>query len=113
MDVPHLSFPLKLVGSRFSTVEQDTPEEVSQRVWALLRTPRGLREDEPDLGIPFPGFRRGGTDLVEIARQIDTYAADEETIDAVIEEDVDQLQDALSSVQVSLYGDTPRTMQGG
>jgi hypothetical protein len=91
--VPHMSFPLRLQGSRFSTVQQDSPEEVGQRVRALLRTPRGSREENPDLGIPFPGFRRGGTDLVEIARQID--------------EDYTALQDALSEVQVSLLGESP------
>jgi hypothetical protein len=105
--VPHMSFPLRLQGSRFSTVQQDSPEEVGQRVRALLRTPRGSREENPDLGIPFPGFRRGGTDLVEIARQIDTYAADEGALEAVIEEDYTALQDALSEVQVSLLGESP------
>src|SRR4051812_1896682 len=105
--IEHISFPLRLSGGRFAVVEEDSPEEVAQRVWALLRTPRGMREDNPDLGIPFPGFRRGGTDLTEIARQIDQYAADEGTLDAVVSEDPAALADALAEVEVALGTDAP------
>lgn len=111
IQVPHLSFPLRLARNRFVALEQDSPLEVSQRVWALLRTPRGYREDTPDLGIPFPGFRRGGTDLVEISRQIDTYAADEGTLSAIIEEDIESLDDALSVVHVSITGEATQSDQ--
>lgn len=100
-EAPHLSWPLRLAGSRLATVDQDSPDEISQRVWALMRTPRGWREEYPDMGVNTL-FRDGGADLVEIARQLDSYIGPEGTIDATVEQDPESIQDALAEVGIEL-----------
>lgn len=49
-NIPHLKFPLA-VGTRFAAVEEDSPDEISQCVTAVLRTNIGDRIDEPTFGI--------------------------------------------------------------
>ncbi len=100
MDVPHLKFPLVLLpDGRLGQVEQDSAEDVVQCVRVILRTPRGWREDIPDMGLPNPAFRKGGADLVEIERQIKTY---EERADSLVDEDPSALVDALAEVDVQI-----------
>lgn len=68
--IPKLAVPLELEGSSFRTVEQDSIEEIAQCVEAILRTPLGSYELEPELGIPDQTFR---TDMTGVERAIDTY----------------------------------------
>ena len=53
---PHLKVPLALAGSRLATVEQDSIDEVAQCVEAVVRTPMGHRDLEPEFGIPDQAF---------------------------------------------------------
>lgn len=94
-----LQFPLLLVNGRFATFEQGSPKDVAQCVAVLMRTPRGFRDDLPDLGIDRLAFRRNGPDLDEIERQITTY---EPRAVALVESDPSLLEDALSEVGVKL-----------
>lgn len=66
--VPHLSVPLRLAGSTLATVEQDSAEEQLQRVYAVLNTRLGTRDDLPDFGSPDEAFSSGGVDLDELER---------------------------------------------
>lgn len=69
--IPKLAVPLSLDGTSLRVVEQDSLEEIVQCVEALLRTPVGSYELEPELGIPDQAFKT--QDLTSIERAIDTY----------------------------------------
>lgn len=102
METPHLRFPLVLLpDGRLGQVEQDSSADIVQAVRVILRTPRGWRQELPDMGLPNPTFRKGGADLVEIERQILTY---EDRADVLIEEDPDALADALAEIDVQVAG---------
>ena len=98
-DVPHLTFPLRVISGRFACLEQDSPQDVAQCVATLLRTPYGWRDDMPDLGVDHVEFRMGGPNLQEIERQIVTY---EPRAEALISDDPAALEDALAVVDVKL-----------
>lgn len=66
--VPHLSVPLARTGSRLATVEQDSPADQEQRLYAVLNTRLGTRVDLPDFGTPDWAFSQGGVDLDEVER---------------------------------------------
>lgn len=87
-DVPHFKVPLELSGSGFATVEQDSADEVEQCVEAILRTPLGALERDPEFGIPDPTF---GVDLSAISASVDALepraalSLDEEWLDEFYE----------------------------
>lgn len=72
--MPHISVPLRRVqrpdrsGGGLALVEQDSPEEVAARVFAVLNTPLGHRIDLPEFGRPGQAHRRGGADLAALER---------------------------------------------
>jgi phage baseplate assembly protein W len=49
-----------------ATVEQDTVEDVTQCVYAVLATEIGERQEEPEYGVVDMAFLQGGADLEEI-----------------------------------------------
>lgn len=57
---PHLGLPFRLSGSSFAVTEQDSSEEVSDCVEAVLRTPQGSRIDVPAFGRPDDTFAQLG-----------------------------------------------------
>jgi hypothetical protein len=65
-ETPHLSFPLRLVGGRFATVEQDSPQHIAECVEAAARTERGWRIEAPDFGVPDYVLAAGGVDVGEL-----------------------------------------------
>jgi hypothetical protein len=50
-DVPHLALPLRVVGDRFVSVQQDTVDELVATVGAITLFPIGYRVERPDFGI--------------------------------------------------------------
>jgi len=54
--VPKLRVPLQMGNPGLAVIEQDTPEEVAQSVYALLNTERGSRLGDPDYGVEEAGF---------------------------------------------------------
>lgn len=65
-DVPHLAWPLRLSGSSFAAVEQDSIDEVEQNVAVICDTHVGTYIDLPDLGIPDPTFTQAPIDVQAI-----------------------------------------------
>jgi phage baseplate assembly protein W len=54
----HLAWPLRLApDGSLATLEQDSPEEISQSVELVLLTTPGERVDAPDFGLEDPAFR--------------------------------------------------------
>jgi len=74
-DLPHLDWPIRVEGSRFSSIQQDTDSEVAAAVAALLCFRRGWRAEAPDFGITDPAFDQIPTDraVAEIERQVGVY----------------------------------------
>jgi len=50
--IPHFRTPFQVVGKSVATVEQDSEQEVTQCIEAVLQTPEGSRIEEPEFGIP-------------------------------------------------------------
>lgn len=68
----HLQLPLSLApDGSFSTVSQDSVEDVAQCVEVLLRTEQGSRIEEPDYGI--------------LHHEFDTTSGVEDVTDAITE----------------------------
>jgi phage baseplate assembly protein W len=72
--VPKLRVPLQMGASNLATVEQDSSEEITASVYALLATERGSRLGDPDYGVEEAGFDQFPPDeaidewLVQIGR---------------------------------------------
>lgn len=50
--IPHLSLPLRIKGSGYAAVQQDTLDELVCSVHAVCSFPIGSRIESPDFGIP-------------------------------------------------------------
>lgn len=62
-DVPRLAWPLRLVGGRFATVEQDSDDDIAQCIKAIVQTSPGERADLPDMGLADPVFEEQPLDV--------------------------------------------------
>jgi hypothetical protein len=58
-DVPHLSWPFRLAGTRLAQVEQDSSEAIQQEVHSYLHTAKGERPLSPGFGLEDPTFGPG------------------------------------------------------
>lgn len=54
--VPHFDLPFRFIGARAATVEQDTLDDITNCVVAILRTIEGQRLEINEFGIPDPTF---------------------------------------------------------
>lgn len=61
--VPHLSLPFRIVGAAAAVTEQDTLEEITGCVTAILLTPQGSRPELPGFGVPELAFTKAGVDI--------------------------------------------------
>lgn len=50
-DVAHLGMPLRIVGERFVTVQQDTVDELVSTVAVITQFPLGSRVERPSFGV--------------------------------------------------------------
>jgi phage baseplate assembly protein W len=72
-DVPHIAWPVQVMGRTFAIVQQDTSDEVAANVAVLCSFRRGSRIEAPDFGITDPTFQIAPVDTTEIERQIAVY----------------------------------------
>lgn len=91
--VPKLRVPLEMGPTGFRTVEQDSLDDVSQCVYAVMATERGSRIEDPDFGITDPTFEQNGLDEGEALLQINTW---EPRADVTIAQDIHDLTDAVT-----------------
>lgn len=68
-----LSLPLRLSGSRFVTVPQDSPQALSESVGLLLDTRPGERRSVPEYGYSSPLFSQTGVDPEIVRGVIDQW----------------------------------------
>lgn len=71
--VQHFQVPFNVTNGVIGVVEQDSVEEVTQCVEAVLRTERYTREDQPEFGISDYTFTTPDVDLDEIDSAIDEW----------------------------------------
>lgn len=96
--LPHFSLPLRLDGSSFAVVEQNSQEEIMQAVEAILRTEPGFRDELPEFGLPDPTFRQGGVSENDVREAIVRW---EPRVLAEVESDLDEL---VNLVNIRLRG---------
>lgn len=70
-DISHLAYPFKIANGRTAVVDQGSPAEVAQCVYAILATQPGDREENPAFGFESQLFRQGGVDLDELRRVVE------------------------------------------
>jgi hypothetical protein len=76
-NVPHIALPIRLTGSAQSTAfavnQQDTAEEVSACVAAVVSFERGSREEDTNFGIADPTFETRPIDVADIQSAVESY----------------------------------------
>ncbi|MFN8624265.1 MAG: hypothetical protein U0869_26275, partial [Chloroflexota bacterium] len=56
-------------------VEQDTREDIAACFEAVIRTPRGFRDELPGFGVTPPEFSQGGPDLALVRSEAEEWEA--------------------------------------
>lgn len=69
----HLTFPLRFTATGFSTVEQDTADDITMCCAAVLSYPLGSRPEMPDFGVAEQAFRDRGPDVIEIRQALQAW----------------------------------------
>ena len=73
-EVPHFALPFRFVYERGQVVaavnEQDSPEEIFDSVHAIVRYPRGFRDDLLDFGITEQVFAEARVDIDKVQAEI-------------------------------------------
>ena len=67
--IPKLRVPLTMGASGFRVVEQDSTDEVTACVYALVATPLGRRIELPEYGVEDPTFEQLPLNLDEVSAQ--------------------------------------------
>lgn len=103
-DIPHFSLPFRFIttpsGVKAAETEQDTNEEITDCVEAIIRYERGQRPDAPDFGIDHQVFSLD----VDSARIHDQIIANEPRADVLVEDQVDAIDDLIRRVTVGVVG---------
>ena len=71
--IPHFDLPFRFASPQAAVVEQDSIEEVSECVLAVLLCPQGYRPDLPEFGIEDPAFAQMPLDKDGIRRAVETW----------------------------------------
>jgi len=100
--VPHLALPLRLVGSSFAEVEQDTNEDIAVCVEAIVRTRPGDRDELPAFGVSDVAFGQvdaGGrpVDSELLVSQIEVW---EPRVRALVSQEPDRFDKTIRRVRV-------------
>jgi phage baseplate assembly protein W len=72
-DVPHLALPLRIVGDRYVTVQQDTIDELVTCVGAITLFPLGYRVERPDFGVVPMEFDARPLPVLDVEQAIEAW----------------------------------------
>lgn len=72
-DVPHLALPLRVVGSGYVAIQQDTVEELTTTVAVICAFSLGSRAERPAFGIPRPELADEPLNLNAIRHAVAVY----------------------------------------
>lgn len=95
-DVPHFSLPFRFTPQA-AVSEQDSIDEITDCVLAVLSCPLGFRVDLPEFGIADPVFSTPAVDVDELRTAVDGWEPRAQT---VFDEQPDKLDQLLDHVQV-------------
>lgn len=98
---PKLAVPFRIERGRALVVEQDSVEEVTQCVEAILKTPIGSRMENPEFGVPDQTFREGGANLDDLALSITQW---EPRADVYLEREPELLEHWVDNVNIEVGG---------
>lgn len=95
--IPHFAFPIKLDSNgHFSTVEQDSVEDILSCVYVALKTPVGTRPYVPDFGVDDFTFSSPVQGFSELLAQIQS-SEPRASIDLQ-----DQIENMVETIQVGV-----------
>lgn len=72
-ELPHLDWPLRVLGHDYAEVEQDTTQDAGAQVAVLCSFEVGTRAEDPEFGITDPTFQQYPVDVSEIQSQCAAY----------------------------------------
>lgn len=90
-----LKWPLDLVNGSFATVEQDSDEDITQCVKAILKHRPGDREDIPEMGVPDPTFGEQPLNLTEAQEVLRRH---EPRVDTLLAQDPESVESLIAEV---------------
>lgn len=98
-DIPHFSLPFRFDTTggypSAAVVEQDTTDEITSCVLAIVLCPLGFRAEQPDFGIADPTFSQGLVDREPIAAAINEWEPRAHSVVGVRLDDADELIDRV------------------
>lgn len=71
--VPHFRHPFLMTAQGAATVDQDSIDDVTQCVYAVLATEVGSRQEEPEFGVVDQTFLQGGANLEELEAAVSEW----------------------------------------
>jgi hypothetical protein len=98
-DVPHFSLPFRFASPYAATNEQDSLDEITDCVYAILACPLGFRVELPTFGLDDPTFSMPAPDLDAIRDTIENW---EERAGVVLAQYPDALDVLIAHVQTSV-----------
>jgi hypothetical protein len=98
---PHFDIPFRFVGGSPAVVEQDTSEDITNCVEAILRTPQGFRvyDNRAEFGIEDPTFE---LQPVDIELMKNTVVAQEPRADVVFSENTSLVDSLVANIKVEV-----------
>lgn len=102
--IPHFDFPFRFVSGHAAVADQDSTEDVTNCVEAIMLTPVGSRIEMPDFGIPDPTFQLQPLDFSTI---IEAVLENEPRASVVFDQSPDKFDRLIARVteSVSTGGD--------
>jgi phage baseplate assembly protein W len=72
-DVPHLSVPLRVVGERYVSVQQDTTDELVANVAVITSFPLGYRVERPSFGVVELELGARPLDVLDVEQALEAW----------------------------------------
>lgn len=99
MDFPHLALPLRFESGALALTEQDSLDDIQDKVETLIRCPLGFRDELPEFGWPQQTFDTAPLDVSANQSLIDEWVPDAR---AVLGEHGVPLDETVRHIVVSL-----------
>lgn len=71
--IPHFRYPFRVTLQGAATVDQDSIDDVTQCVYAVLATEIGSRQEEPEFGVIDQTFLQNGADTDELEEVVSEW----------------------------------------
>lgn len=99
---PHFALPFRFLGTAFAVNEQDTDDDITDCVEAILRTPVGSRVEAPDFGVPDQTFAL----TVDASIVAAAVAAQDPRVEAIADAESITVPDYVSAINVQIEATT-------